>query len=208
MRLNRRRVGRRSRIFRASPSGSALLGPYRHSPTAHILAPSREHLVKTRRRCVILTCMKPCGTLSAYARHIRKRETPCQPCKDANALRRKEYYAANASKIYEINRRWASKNPEKVKEYSRRMASKRKALKKNNGHIPYTDQQVFDTYGTDCHICKMPIDFSAPRQAYIASGWELGLQLDHLVPLSKGGSDTLENIRPSHALCNMKKRNL
>jgi hypothetical protein len=25
--------------------------------------------------------------------------------------------------------------------------------------------------------------------------------------LSKGGPDTLENIRPSHALCNIKKRN-
>jgi len=151
--------------------------------------------------------LKPCGTLSAYVRHTRRREIPCQPCKDANALRRKEYYSANTDKIYEINRRWANKNPEKIKEYSRRMASKRKAQKKNNGYSPYTDQQVFDLYGTDCHICQTPIDFNAPRQAYIADGWELGLQLDHLIPLSKGGPDTLENIRPSHALCNMKKRN-
>ena len=151
--------------------------------------------------------MKPCGTLSAYARHIRRREIPCQPCKDANAEAHRNYYKKNSKRIYEHNRLWASKNPDKVKEYSRRMASKRKALKKSNGHTPYTDQQVLDTYGTDCHICFKPIDFDAPRQAYISKGWELGLQFDHLIPLSKGGPDTLENIRPSHAICNMKKRN-
>ena len=149
----------------------------------------------------------PCGTKSAYARHIRRKEIPCQPCKDANAAHRREYYKKHSRRIYEQNRDWASRNPEKVREYGRRMASKRKALKKNNGHTPYTDQQVFDTYGTDCHICNQPIDFTAPRQAYQGTGWEMGLHFDHLVPLSKGGPDTLENIRPSHAVCNIKKRN-
>ena len=151
--------------------------------------------------------MKPCGTLAAYTRHIKRRELPCQPCKDANAQRRREYYAQNSKKIYEINRLWAAKNPEKVKGYSRRMTAKRKALKLSNGHSPYTDKEVFSLYGTDCHICKEPIDFNAPRQAYIGEGWELGLQFDHLIPLTKGGSDNLENIRPSHALCTIKKRN-
>ena len=149
----------------------------------------------------------PCGTKSAYARHIRRKETPCQPCKDANAAHRREYYKKRSKEIYAQNRGWASRNPEKVREYSRRMASKRKAQKKNNGHTPYTNQQVFDAYGTDCHICKTPIDLNAPRQAYIGNGWEFGLHFDHVIPLSKGGSDTLENIRPSHAVCNMRKRN-
>lgn len=27
----------------------------------------------------------PCGTRSAYSRHLRRGETPCQPCRDANA---------------------------------------------------------------------------------------------------------------------------
>jgi 5-methylcytosine-specific restriction endonuclease McrA len=148
-----------------------------------------------------------CGTRSGYQLHLRLKTPPCIDCKAANAQRRREYYASNPKKVYEINRRWASSNPDKIKGYSRRMASKRKALKKSNGHIPYTDEEVFETHGRDCHICLEPIDFNAPRQAYTADGWELGLQFDHLIPLSKGGSDTLDNIRPSHALCNMKKRN-
>jgi len=149
----------------------------------------------------------PCGTLSAYARHIRRKELSCQPCKDANATRRRDYYKKNSKRIYAQNRKWASKNPEKTREYSRNTSSKRKAQKKSNGHTPYTNQQIFDLYGTNCHICKIPVDLTAPRQAYIADGWELGLHFDHLIPLSKGGPDTLENIRPSHALCNIKKRN-
>lgn len=29
--------------------------------------------------------LKPCGTDAAYKRHIRRRETACDPCKDAHA---------------------------------------------------------------------------------------------------------------------------
>ena len=147
-----------------------------------------------------------CGTYQGYTRHLRNKTKPCDSCKEANAKRRREYYAKNSKRVYEINRRWASKNQDKVRAYSRHMASKRKALKKQNGHSPYTNEEVFELYGIDCHICKKPIDFNAPRQAYIADGWELGLQFDHLISLSKGGPDTLENIRPSHALCNIRKR--
>jgi len=31
------------------------------------------------------------------------------------------------------------------------------------------------------------------------------LHFDHVVPLSKGGPHTTENIRPSHSTCNLKK---
>jgi len=29
--------------------------------------------------------------------------------------------------------------------------------------------------------------------------------VDHIVPISKGGNDTIENVRPSHGLCNLRK---
>jgi 5-methylcytosine-specific restriction endonuclease McrA len=40
-----------------------------------------------------------------------------------------------------------------------------------------------------------------------SKNWEKSLHIDHLIPISKGGSDTLENVRPTHALCNLKKGN-
>lgn len=70
--------------------------------------------------------------------------------------------------------------------------------------IPYNDQDVLDLYGTDCHICGEPINLNAPRGCG-PEGWELGLHIDHLIPLANGGDDTIENVRPSHGLCNVKK---
>ena len=68
----------------------------------------------------------------------------------------------------------------------------------------YSFYEVFILHGTDCHICGLPIDFSAPRQSF-APGWEKGLQLDHVIPLAKGGSDHIENVKPSHGMCNLIK---
>jgi 5-methylcytosine-specific restriction endonuclease McrA len=36
-------------------------------------------------------------------------------------------------------------------------------------------------------------------------GWELYPHLDHVIPLSKGGNDTPDNVRTTHAKCNMAK---
>jgi len=51
---------------------------------------------------------------------------------------------------------------------------------------------------------KPPIDLSAPRQCG-KPGWDNGLHIDHLYPLSKGGSDNLDNVRPAHGRCNVIK---
>jgi 5-methylcytosine-specific restriction endonuclease McrA len=45
---------------------------------------------------------------------------------------------------------------------------------------------------------------SAPRKVG-QDGWEHGLHIDHVYPLSKGGLDTLENVRPAHGKCNIVK---
>jgi 5-methylcytosine-specific restriction endonuclease McrA len=68
----------------------------------------------------------------------------------------------------------------------------------------YNELQVIATYGIDCYLCGGEIDFMSPRKCGV-KGWENGLHIDHLVPVSKGGSDTLENVRPAHGLCNLKK---
>ena len=59
-------------------------------------------------------------------------------------------------------------------------------------------------YGTCCYLCDKEIDLTAPRQSG-AEGWETSLHIDHLVPISKGGSDSLDNVRPTHGQCNLKK---
>ena len=68
----------------------------------------------------------------------------------------------------------------------------------------YTTSEVLQKYGSDCHICLKPINLDAPKRVGY-SGWEMGLHLDHVIPLSRGGDDTIDNIRPSHGICNIKK---
>lgn len=59
--------------------------------------------------------------------------------------------------------------------------------------------QVLREYGDKCHICNEEIDTQLPRTS------RMGLTVDHVIPLSKGGSDELTNLRPAHWICNNRK---
>ena len=129
--------------------------------------------------------------------------------------RKKEYYQDNKEKLNEQQKDYYQNNKEKIleqkKEYrqhnlhkGREAERKRRALKQRNIHKPYTEEQVLKLYGTNCHICKKPVNLSANRSAG-APGWERGLHIDHVVPLSKGGADALDNVKPAHGLCNLQK---
>lgn len=113
-----------------------------------------------------------------------------------------KYRQGNQSEINKRNARWKKDNPEQtVKDNHVRRARKLGVLSE-----PYTVRQVLNLYGTDCHLCDEPIDLEAPRSGR-KKGWQFGLHIDHLIPLSKGGSGLLQNVRPSHAICNLKKSN-
>jgi len=113
---------------------------------------------------------------------------------------RKTWIEANPDKNRNTKNSWGKRNPEygRLKEHRRRA---RMYLVENE---KYTEAQVLETYGLNCHICLQPIDLNSPRRTN-KDGWENGLHLDHLVSIAKGGSNTLENIRPAHGLCNTKK---
>jgi 5-methylcytosine-specific restriction endonuclease McrA len=120
--------------------------------------------------------------------------------KEAVAASKREYGEANKESINAYGREYAKNNPHIYSEAKRR----RRARKLNNGVEKYTELQVLALYGTDCHICKRPVDMSAPR-AVGRPGWETGLHIEHVVAIANGGPDTLENVRPSHGQCNLKK---
>lgn len=52
----------------------------------------------------------------------------------------------------------------------------------------------------NCHICGRAIDWDAAR------GEPLAFVVDHVIPLAKGGPDTLDNMRAAHNACNSTKR--
>lgn len=51
-----------------------------------------------------------------------------------------------------------------------------------------------------CHICGKPIDYTLDHldpKSFV---------IDHVVPLTKGGTDTLDNVKAAHRDCNSAKR--
>ena len=111
------------------------------------------------------------------------------------------YREETSEHIKERNRKWREANPEVMAIHART----RRALRLSANHEPYTEAQVLERWGTDCHVCHEPVDLNAPRLTGV-TGWERGLHLEHVLGLILGGSDTIENVKPAHGLCNLKKK--
>ncbi len=132
--------------------------------------------------------VKPdCGTRSGYDWHRRDaKELACEECRTAEIM-----YWRN-----ELKRR-----PDQIRSNSRKSRARRLAALNNHTIL---EKDILEKYGTSCHICKNPIDLDAPRQVG-KEGWEEGLHIDHVIPLSRGGDNTIENVKPSHGYCNITK---
>lgn len=142
----------------------------------------------------------------------------CFPQKSARAA----YYAANkekwkgyAAKRREARqayaRRWAKENPEKRREIERRSRQKNLENRQANNRKRqqmlagvaqelYTWQEIFIRDVGVCQICKEPV-IERNRMH------RLGPTIDHIVPLSLGGSDTRGNVQLAHRSCNCRKSN-
>lgn len=171
-----------------------------------------------------------CGTYAGFSAHKRAEEEICELCREykresrrkserkarvenpemvrARKLRYAEKYP---DKIKEQGRRYREKNRDAIREKkrkykypeARRESNKRYNERKKRNKSKYTQLQVIALYGTNCHLCNDPIDFFAPVMG--KEGWEKGLHIDHVIPVSQNGADSIENVRPAHAICNLKK---
>lgn len=106
--------------------------------------------------------------------------------------------------LAENQKRWVTENRTRRRELTRKHSHIRRALISGNDHSPYTEKEVIDLYGSNCHLCNEPIDLEANRRVG-EKGWTKSLHIDHVVPILKGGADTLENVKPAHGLCNISK---
>jgi 5-methylcytosine-specific restriction endonuclease McrA len=52
-----------------------------------------------------------------------------------------------------------------------------------------------------CGICKQPIDLRIKHPDMMS------LSIDHIIPVSKGGTNFQKNLQPTHLICNLKKSN-
>lgn len=110
-----------------------------------------------------------------------------------------------SQKRKEYNDRYRDKDIEKIRELWRDKDRRRRANKKKNGFERYTENQILRLYGTNCYLCNIPIDLNATRLIG-KPGWQYGLHIEHVIDIMLGGPDTIDNVRPSHAICNLKKK--
>lgn len=148
-----------------------------------------------------------------------KRKKYCSdPCyKEGNKLRAKDRYQKEqlekpATKTVicgwcnkELELPFSANAPRKYhddcKIQARRARDRIKTVKRQGYRSNYlvTHEEIAKRDDYTCQICHEPVDMSLPRTS------RFGATLDHIQPLSKGGSDTLENLQLSHWVCNNRK---
>lgn len=106
--------------------------------------------------------------------------------KEAHLKRQHTWYEKNKDSIKIRISQYKKDHPEQYQMYNNR----RLALKKTTIVELFTIQDIVSMYGNKCFYCNDKFD-----------------EIDHYIPLSKGGSHTLDNIRPSCKPCNLTKSN-
>jgi 5-methylcytosine-specific restriction endonuclease McrA len=105
---------------------------------------------------------------------------------------KRKHYELNRDEIIARSKKWAEDNPEKVRQAKTNNLRKRRAAR-HVGPGSFTAEEfeaLCDTYGNKCLAC---------------GDTEAVLEADHVVPLTKGGSDDISNIQPLCGSCNRKK---
>ncbi len=117
----------------------------------------------------------------------------------------------NPEKVKEINRRyrlahqdqrrngyrqWMRKNIDKVKERWKNNTIRRRALKRNTDGVHTYEQflDVCESFGWRCAYCGCELNPNTVTE-------------DHVIPLSRGGSNDISNIVPACKFCNSSKGN-
>lgn len=115
-------------------------------------------------------------------------------CKSCEVKSGQKYQLNNRDKYLNYKRQFKKKNREVFNFYER----KRKYLKRSNypgvTHTIHEWEDLKQRHENTCLRCKK----SEP---------EIRLTADHIVPLSKGGSDCIGNIQPLCIKCNQIKNN-
>lgn len=133
-------------------------------------------------------------------RRLHKKDYMCWECHKAEQRKRSARKRIEDPEWHERSmaqlRQWKATHPERVRLHNR--ATKNKRLKRilENGIHDFTDEQWFHLLAHWDYTC-----------AYCDKRGGT-LEREHIIPLAKGGEDTLSNIVPSCGTCNRKKEKL
>lgn len=122
-------------------------------------------------------------------------------CKSCDKIAKKDYYQRNKQVVKERVAGWQQNNQEKVKEYKRGWKKRnpdvaivhkhtRRAAELSGGRYTAKEwRELCDFYGNVCLAC----------------GTSDNITVDHVKPLSIGGTNTIDNLQPLCGPCNYRK---
>lgn len=84
----------------------------------------------------------------------------------------------------------------------KRMGHERRAIMHGADSEVFTHKEIFDRDGWICGLCHKKID------KRLKHGHPMAVQLDHIIPFTKGGGHLRTNVQASHRICNNRKYNL
>jgi hypothetical protein len=113
----------------------------------------------------------------------------------------KAYYLKNKKKMRAYMKDYTIKNKAKLLPMWQRNYLKRRARLAGVNSERYEKLDVFKRDNGTCYICSENID--------VLLEWPhpKSFSIDHVVPLSKGGNNTLDNVASTHLRCNLSKFN-
>jgi 5-methylcytosine-specific restriction endonuclease McrA len=150
------------------------------------------------KRCKICNIEYP-ATLEYFYGHPNGKNGLRSNCKDCHRNSQLDYLNNMTPEArYEMKKAEQQRNKHTYRQATRKQV----ALSRGVYHEDWTEKQLFDTYGTNCYICNKAIDFNAPKRGI---GSEFSSWPDHIVPTSRGGENTIRNVRPCHRKCNQAK---
>lgn len=111
--------------------------------------------------------------------------------KDHLKQRAKKYYARNKQRMADQFRGWSKRNPDQVRLRARRRRARQMGAAGRHTFAEWRD--LCTKYGNCCLAC-------GGREP------DISLTVDHIIPLSKGGADSIDNIQPLCHSCNSSKK--
>jgi 5-methylcytosine-specific restriction endonuclease McrA len=112
--------------------------------------------------------------------------------KEIVAASKLAYYEREREEVIARSKKWAQDNPEKIRSAKAKNRRKRRAARHASlGSFTAEEfKALCEGYGNRCLAC---------------GDTEAELEADHVVPLTRGGSDDIGNIQPLCGSCNRKK---
>jgi 5-methylcytosine-specific restriction endonuclease McrA len=147
--------------------------------------------------CVTCRQTKPFAEFNKNKRMAYGLSNKCRPCDNAQSAKFRaehpekakasvtRWKAKNSERIVQLNRAYAKRNPGKYSEY----AKVRRARLMSVGVAIVSEKEITRLYASPCFYCG-----SIER-----------IEIDHAIPLSRGGRHAIGNLVPACRICNSTK---